>query len=1138
MKSRIHPSESKKFQFNLRFLFYVLLFLGVKTFAQSPEFTVKGEGSEKVRMSQLLVNVKVVGNIAYTTAEMHFFNSSNRQMEAELIFPLPENVSVSRYAIDINGKMREAVPVNKSKGKQVFEAIEHRRVDPGLLEKVDGNNFRTRIYPLMPNGERIVIIGYEEELSAFDRNNLAYQMVSRYPKKLDKFEMSISVLGSASSPTIAENSGEEILFSKWNQSFQASVKKENYQPSEKLIFKIPIQENVPSVVMQNVGGQHYFYGNAFIEGNRIAMNNPNSIGLIWDNSLSAKTRDLKKELDLLEAYFQKIKNTKVTLYLLNYTFEKQKEYVISNGNWAELKSVLQNTKYDGGTRFSQINLPNHDEYLLFSDGLSSLSENNLPKTKKSIYTITSSVSADFAFLNFASMQTAGNFINLNQLNLENALDKLINNNLKFLGIKENYTVTDLFPMTGSSVSGSFSFSGISLNPKNEITLLFGYENGATMERKITLDASVQNTDNVNIEKLWAQKKIANLDLQYVKNAEEIEFLGKKYGIITKNTSLIVLEDIRDYIAYDIVPPTELRPEFDRIKKQEQESRLAQQKSNWKNVESYFSELKAWWKRDVKYASPKPTPKPKKGDRRNATAGVNLRRNATVQQGFVTGVVSENGMSLPGATVTSGNEGAQTDIDGKYSIKASENSTVTFNYVGFKSKSINVGRNNEVNVQLEEESSSLDEVVVVAYGTQRKESISSSVTTVSSEEISKNGDKVLSSVTGIVPGLNVQQAPSQDEIRIRGFSSLSSSNEPLIIVDGQVFTGKVSDLNQDDIASINVLKDSAATSLYGNRGTNGVIIMTTKNRNSGEVVVNQDNEKSWNPDRLYLKSLASAPKEKQYDLYLELRNSQERNPSYYFDAAHFFYNQGDVKKAVQVLSNIADLGLENHQLYKTLTYTLRQWEAFDDALFTAKQVAKWRAHEPQSLRDYALALEDAGKNQEAFDQLIKALEVNYYGEMSGQYEGVEDIILMDINRLMAENKRVNSGKLDKKYLEKLPVDIRIIMNWNLMDVDLDLHIIEPTNEECYYAHRNTEAGARFSKDFTQGYGPEQYLIRNAVKGKYQIKTNYYGESELTESGPATVMVEIYTTKAGKTTKILKTIQLGKVKENDILAEIVW
>ncbi|MEP6931542.1 MAG: VIT domain-containing protein [Flavobacterium sp.] len=1090
MKSKICLSKPGNFQGNLKLFLYVLLFLVTKTFAQSPELTVKGDVAEKVRMSQLIVNVKVVGNIAYTTAEMHFFNSGDRQMEAELIFPLPENVSVSRYAIDINGKMREAVPVNKNKGKQVFEAIEHRRVDPGLLEKVDGNNFRTRIYPLMPNGERIVIIGYEEELAAFDKNNLAYQLVSRYPEKLDKFEINVSVLGTSAAPSVTENSGEQIVFSKWNQSFQTSLKKENYQPAEKLLFTIPIQENAPSVLMQNVGGQYYFYGNTFMEGNKTAKKIPNSIGLIWDTSLSCQTRDLKKELDLLEVYFQNIKNTKVTLYLLNYTFEKQKEFVISDGNWAELKKALQNTKYDGGTRFSQITLLNHDEFLFFSDGLSSLSENVLPKTNSPIYAITSSVGADFAFLNYSSMKTGGSFINLNQLNLTNALDKLVNNNLKFLGIKENYTITDLFPMKGSSVSGSFSFSGISLNPKSEITLLFGYNNEAILERKITLDATLQNTTAVSIEKLWAQKKIANLDLQYEANAEEIELLGKKFGIITKNTSLIVLEDIRDYIAYDIVPPTELRAEFDQIKKLEHDNNLAKQKNNWESIDGYFTSLNSWWKQDIKYSEPKPVPKPKiKTTRRsNSVSQTTIRRNSSLASGYVSGfVLDEQNQPLPGASVRSAVESVVTDFEGKFMVKAAENSTITASFIGVESNTVNVGRNNQITFRLKESSQTLSEVVVTAMGVIRgQKSVGYSVQSLPAVEYSKNADLV------------------------------------------QTLSGKVSGVQIEQEADMKKEKSGAET-------VSGTFDFVSENGNHEEI---ENEPKTWNPDRLYLKALASAPKEKQYDLYFELRKTQERNPGFYFDVAHFFYNQGDMKKALQVISNIADLGLENHQLYKTLTYTLRQWKDYDDALFTGKQIAKWRAHEPQSLRDYALALEDAGKYQEAFDQLIKALEVNYYGEMSGQYEGVEDIILMDINRLMADHKGLKSGKLDEKYLEKMPVDIRVILNWNLMDVDLDLHIIEPTGEECYYSHTATQAGAKFSKDFTQGYGPEQYLIRNAVKGKYQIKTNYFGERELTESGPATVMVEIYTTKAGKTTKILKTIQLGKVKENEVLAEIIW
>ncbi|QYS89355.1 YfaP family protein [Flavobacterium davisii] len=98
-------------------------------------------------------------------------------------------------------------------------------------------------------------------------------------------------------------------------------------------------------------------------------------------------------------------------------------------------------------------------------------------------------------------------------------------------------------------------------------------------------------------------------------------------------------------------------------------------------------------------------------------------------------------------------------------------------------------------------------------------------------------------------------------------------------------------------------------------------------------------------------------------------------------------------------------------------------------------------------------------------------------------------------------------------------------------------MEPTNEECYYAHKDTEIGACFSKDFTQGYGPEQYLLRNAIKGKYQIKTNYFGETKLTETDPDTVLVEIYMKdKTGKIVRKLQTIQLGKVKENQNLAEI--
>lgn len=425
---------------------------------------------------------------------------------------------------------------------------------------------------------------------------------------------------------------------------------------------------------------------------------------------------------------------------------------------------------------------------------------------------------------------------------------------------------------------------------------------------------------------------------------------------------------------------------------------------------------------------------------NNVAGPVLQRSTNVVEGFVSGVIlDQTGQPLPGANVVvkGTTTGVQTDFDGKFTIQAPENSELEISFIGAESTQVNVGRNNMVTVNLRENSNTLQEVVTIGYGISKGDA--DAVLTVD-EPI---GAGPVQEVIEDIKDKKVASEEVRENNNIqRSVSFVPQETTVAGLTISQSLAGKVAGVE---------IKSANERDLSLNYSVTDTLSFDSKNE-----------DKNWNPDRLYLKALAKAPKEKQYDLYFELRKVQERNPSFYFDVAHFFYNQGDVKKALLVISNIADLGLENHQLYKTLTYTLRQWKDYDDALFTAKQVAKWREHEPQSLRDYALTLEDAGKYQEAFDQLIKALEVNYYGEMDGQYEGVEDIILMDINRLMTAHSGLKTGKLNKKYMAKMPVDIRIIMNWNQMDVDLDLHVIEPTGEECYYSHTSTAIGGRFSK----------------------------------------------------------------------------
>ena len=102
---------------------------------------------------------------------------------------------MSRYALDINGVFREAVPVDKNKGTQVFEALETTRIDPGILQKTEeGNSFKTRIFPVPPRGERKIIIGYQEELDLNDKNEFFYRMVSSYPKSIGIFALGINIV--------------------------------------------------------------------------------------------------------------------------------------------------------------------------------------------------------------------------------------------------------------------------------------------------------------------------------------------------------------------------------------------------------------------------------------------------------------------------------------------------------------------------------------------------------------------------------------------------------------------------------------------------------------------------------------------------------------------------------------------------------------------------------------------------------------------------------------------------------------------------------------------------------------------------------------------------------------------------------
>lgn len=207
----------------------------------------------------------------------------------------------------------------------------------------------------------------------------------------------------------------------------------------------------------------------------------------------------------------------------------------------------------------------------------------------------------------------------------------------------------------------------------------------------------------------------------------------------------------------------------------------------------------------------------------------------IQQVKVTGRVvdAENGPMAGVYVVEKGtNNGTLTDGEGAFIITVSSgNAVLTFSFIGYESKEVAVGGQTTMTVTLQEATTGLDEVVVIGYGTARKKDLTGSVASVSGETMRDVPSASLTqSLQGRVVGVEMTQTSSRPgsnmEIRIRGARSLTASNEPLVVLDGIPFAGSLNDINPSDIKSVDILKDASATAIYGSRGANGVILVTT------------------------------------------------------------------------------------------------------------------------------------------------------------------------------------------------------------------------------------------------------------------------------------------------------------------------
>lgn len=913
-----------------------------------------------IRLQKMDVRAEVLGAVAHTRIEMVFYNPNERVLEGELQFPLLDGQTVTGCALDINGELRPAVPVEKAKGQQVFEDVSRARIDPALLEKTQGNNYKLRVYPLPVHGTRRVVLELDEMLSSdsMGKTNLGvYNTTYRLPLQFAEAveQLDVTVLNAAvptkhSAMAVHAQLGAERLKVAYTYTSASdkeprsgslvSFSRKNYAGKEMLSVDYPHTE-ISLVATEKRADQTYFYAEVIPPFSKPEPRKaPEKLGLVWDASGSGAARDHGREFALLDAYFKALGSVKVELVVARDRAEAPQLFTIQNGDWHTLRAVLESTIYDGATNTAALSPPKKaDLTLLFSDGLSNYGAGVFVAGDAPLYAVIAAASADQPRLRAAAENTGGRLLNLLSATSADALSELTHQYPRLAGLRSN-GANELVSASVYPENNRLKIAGILTEQQTTIDLDWLNAQGKHQSQQVTIQSAAQPVTSLAANR-WAALRLAQLEADYTANSAAIRRLGNRFCMVTRETSLIVLDRVQDYVRYEIAPPESLRGEYERQLAQQAQKRSDERSKHLNEIVWKFSQKVAWWE--------KPFPK---GD-----------------------------MPEP-------------------------------------------PREN-----------------VKSFGT----------------------------ATGHEPRVGTA-APAP-------LMAMESDRQPRVMSSApRPVTGSAP---PPDASSANVSPAAASIQL-----------------------------KKWEPDAPYAKRLRETSPEKMYRVYLDERPAYTSSTAFFLDAADIFVERGQTELGLRILSNLAEMNLENRHILRILAYRLLQAKQIKLALPILQQVLVLSPNEPQSFRDLGLAYAEDAQYQLAVDNLWEVVIQPWHG----RFPDIELIALAELNAIVArapQDTRIDTSRMDARLLRNLPLDVRAVLSWDADNTDIDLWVTDPNSEKVYYAHRLGYQGGSMSSDFTGGYGPEEYSLRNAKPGKYKVQAQFYGNHQQVVSGATTLMLRLST-----------------------------
>ncbi len=924
------------------------------------------EGEKPVELRSLEIRVVVMGLHAETTQVMHFYNPNNRVLEGSLIFPLADNAVVSGYGLDVDGQMVDGVVVPKKEARKILEAEERKGVDPGLMEQVQGNVYRTRLYPLPAQGSRTVKVVSVSDLTV-QGNEAAFHLPLSHATQIDKVDLRIEVVQAPVEPDISGGPGNLIL-KQWQDRWVSETTLDKGVASEDLQIRLPrLPDQITTIEESGQNETFFSISRKIPETSDQPAWKPQRIAIAWD--ASGSHADIERDLDFLQALLSSWQDLTLDIAIFrNRGVEEKETFAIEKGNMKQLRQFLLQLPYDGGTSLSALDLatlphPTDEAWLLFSDGLGTM-DHGLPKMGDNpLITITSQAQSHAALMKHLANASNGLYLNLLRTKAADAARQLAQFKAP-VSIATSSGVEAVHLVTGDN---RITLVGRLKDPKGSITLSSAGKALETLE----IDGEKASQGRI-VARFWAglEAQVTAL-IDDAASQKRLLELGRQYGLVTANTSLLVLENLEQYLAYDIEPPAtlpEMRTTFHRMKGDRQKEKTQESKRKLDVVLGWWENRVKWWNTEFKVDP----------DR----------------------------------------------IQGK-----------------------------------------------------------------TKEILALEDDETRS-----FPAIAASPAPME--------------MEPTMMVSQ---SADAMGIEREKKAAPSAAKAAIAI-------------------------------KPWSPDTPYLKAIKQVKPDEAYATYLEQRRDYAQSPAFFLDSGDYFLKNGKPQLGLRVLSNLVETGLEDAALMRMYAWRLQQAEEFDLAIALFERVLRNRDDEPQSHRDLALALAERWQKNHTEADATRAMELLYnviLGEWNN-FPEIELIALMELNRIIHLVSKADIAipeRIDHRFIQLLDLDIRISLSWDSDMTDVDLHVFEPTGEHAYYGHNQTQMGGLVSRDFTQGYGPEEYILKKALPGKYLIKVHYYGSHQQTVSGACTIIATVYTNygREGEKKQVL-TLRLDKPSNEEVVGEI--